>query len=343
MATRDKRKPDRWTAAVPDEKIKPAGSDDCAIRAIERLGPFKHKLCEEAERLGPRVRGVALSEQLAFEQILTLAINYNRQAQLEHGAPRSKAVVERLRKLETLAGELARHLTSLDDITRHRLQTAGTGITDVSKYPPYPLMAEADAAGLPTPAGWDDEASCRWVKRLEALSLYANTTLSMFLCSKGIDSVDLPDKGGNKSLYKDLYGSARWAFVNGGWVVYELFKPNKATGTEWGPFHLFLLDVFEYATGLTEVHSKLTQWLKPVSKANRQMQQLCDEECALIQEQGEIDSPRLKLTLQEREKRHAEVGQKLMALKLKCDDLWPSLFPFSHRPDEPEQASAHGG
>jgi hypothetical protein len=142
----------RWTADVPDEETKPVGSEDCLRRAVEKLGPFKHRLQADAHRLG-RWEGFAVSEQFAFERVWVLATTYNRQLRLDEGAPRAKDVVDALIKVETLAGELARHLSSLDDITRHRLQMAGTGISSYSDCIHDPRLEVADVAGLPNP-GW---------------------------------------------------------------------------------------------------------------------------------------------------------------------------------------------
>lgn len=334
MDTQESPDADRWKASIPDEQTNPIGSIEFARRAVERLGPFKHKLHDEAQR-HPRERGVriALSEELALERVWMLARAYNRQDRLEQGAPRSKNVVERLIKLQKLAGELALHLTSLDDITRHRLQTCGTGVNGFGERFKDPIIDQADMAGLPTPGDRNDEETpSRWLQRLAALSLYSAATLAMFLDAKGIDNIDVPDKGGSTNLYKDLYGSARWAFVQEGWHTYELFKPGNATGTEGGPFHLFLLDVFEYATGLDpEEHSKLTYWLKRVSKVNRRYKQVMNRQEALQRERDEVQRSGLNISGADRSKRTAELSEKLIVLERERDELWPSLFPFSYR------------
>jgi hypothetical protein len=324
----------RWTATRPDEEIKPVGPDDCVRKAVEKLGPFKHRLQDDAERVGPRegLDGrLALSEQLAWEQVWTLAKTYNRQRQLDQNAPRSKHVVERLAKLEILTGELACHLASLDDITRHRLQTGGTGISSFNDFY-FPLRDEADVTGLPAPAGWNSpEEPSRWIKRLEALSQYANFTQTVFLRSRGIDSADQPDKGGNTNLYKALYGSAQWSLVNGGWHLYELFKPGKTTGTEGGPFHLFLLDVFEYATGQDpEEHSKLEYWLKRVSRVNRQYREIVSRQGLLRAERDAIEESDSMPISEDGSKRCEEIDREMIALERDRLELWPYLYPYSY-------------
>jgi hypothetical protein len=325
----------RWTATVPDEDVRPVGHIDCARKALAHLGPFKHSTHEEADASGRRegLGGrVGLSTQLAWERIWILATTFNRQQSLDRRAPRSGDVIEGLTKLETLAGELARHLKSLDDITLHRLQTGGTGITEFLEIADDPLMREADASALPLPSGWKGhEEESKWVQRLNALSQYSNAALKMFLTSRRIESLDAPDKGGNTNLYKSIYGSASWALVSEGWHVFELFKPGKATGTEGGPFHLFLLDVFEYATGLDpEVHAKLTSWVKRMSSVNRRYQSLVARREALSEEQQEISLSRIEPGFEERERRISEIGMALLAVERERLELWPSLFPFSY-------------
>jgi hypothetical protein len=325
----------RWTATRPDEEIKPVGPHDCLLKAIEKLGPFEHRLQDEAQRLGPR-KGldgrIGLSEELAFEKIWTLATFYNRQKRLNQNAPRPKQVVDRLAKIETLAGELARHLEALDDITRQRLQTAGTGIASFGEVSKLPLMEEADVPGLPPPPGWaDPDTPARWVQRLKALSQYSNFCQTMFLHREGIEGPDHPDKGGNTNLYKALYGSPQWGLVSAGWHAYELFKPGQATGTEGGPFHLFLLDVFEYATGLDpEEHSKLTYWLKQVSSANRQYREIMRRQKALKTEMAEIWKCTSDRTSKKALRRFEEITNEILALERDRLELWPALWPYSY-------------
>ena len=325
----------RWTAKLADDETKPIGPEECARRAVGRLGPFKHKLQDDAERLGPweGLRGhIALSEELAFEQVSILAREYNKHARLSESAPRTKDVVENLLKLENLAGELARYLVSLDDITRHRLQTGGTGISDFADIVSWPLMEAADVGGLPTPAGWSssDETS-RWVERLESLSRYANFTLTTFLRSKAIESVDIADKGGKTDLHTAIYGSARWSLVNNGWCVYEIFKAKKATGTEGGPFHSFLSDIFEYATGRDpEEHSKLTYWLKHVCKANRQYAKIRERQAALREEADRLVRLEMEGSPDFDPERRAQISSEMRQLEDRRAEAWPLLFPYSY-------------
>jgi hypothetical protein len=276
------KSPRRWTTKLKAGDAEPRGSADCLKRAVENLGPFKRRLKVDAERFGPWSGfgvGIPLSEEYAIEQVKILAHNFNQQTALERDAPRSKDVVEELQKLETLAGELARYMRSLNDMTRHRLHTAGSGIDVFLSYWATTSSRQADVHGLPKPGGDRSDDNCPWVQRLEALSEYAGQTVNGFLISKGIEDVDRPDKGGNTDLFKEAFGSARWSLVNQGWHIFETFKPGTSTGTDHGPFHRFLLDVFKYATGDdSEDSTKLMPWIKHVVKANRQAQKLAERD-----------------------------------------------------------------
>jgi hypothetical protein len=330
----------RWTFAVPDDVAQPRGSNDFLKRAVERLGPFEQRWSADAEKHGPwgGLRGrTPLSEELATEEVQRLAVAYNRHANLEANAPRSKQVVEWLTKAETLTGELARHFRSSDDETRRILQTAGSGIRDFLKH--ITLDFEPPSLGLPIPDGHGDSQT-GWIFELEALSRYLNVTVDNFLYLKAIDDVDAPDKGGNTNLYKQAHGAARWHLVNEAWHIHELFKPGTSTGTEGGPFQRFAMDVFEYATGQEqEQHSKLMPWVKHVSKVNREARELTKRELSLIKFQGRIESD-TKLTPNERKQRLAEIDAELISLQRERQELWPQMYPFAksatpgHRPGQ---------
>jgi hypothetical protein len=326
--------PPKWTRRLTDEEVAPRESKDCLRRAVNKLGPFKHRLNIDAEQYGPlggSGNRIPLSEEYAVGQVVRLADAFNRHLGLESTALRSKHVIDELNKLETLTGELTRHMRSLADETRHRLHTAGSGIDRFFDFCTSQWAEQADWRGLPVPGGddeWDNQSP--WIERLEGLSRYANETLGAFLISKGIDDVEKPDKGGNTNLFKEDFGSARWQFVSQAWHSFEAFKPGMSSGTEGGPFHLFLLDVFEYATGLDpEEHSKLMPYIKQVVPVNRKQAELTKREYALIEEQAEIDAPDSKLTTAERKRRHLAVEAKLIAINQERYDLWPKLYPFT--------------
>jgi hypothetical protein len=308
---------------------------ECAKRAIELLGPFKHRLQDEADRLGPwEACGgrLALSEQLAFERVYMLAKNFRKQSHLEQGAPRPKAVIDQLTKLETMSGELARFLESLDDMTLHQLQTHGTGISVAPEVIETSPLEAAVIEALPKPSLWNkEETEALLVVLLKQLSQYSGFSRGVFVKSKGIEDIDAPDKGGNHNLYKDIYGSARWFLAHDGWHNYELFKPGQATGTEGGPFHLFLMHTFEYATGEDpETHSKLISHVKRSSKANRTYANIIARRDALSDEMRAFRRTLCKYTPEE-ERRIAEISREMLEVERERFEAWPALYPYSYR------------
>ncbi len=310
----------RWSAVCPEESCRPIGPAECKQHALALLGPFRFKTREEADRYDCR-QGIPISEELATDSVERLARQFNRIEQLDKGAPRPKRVIENFEKLERLSSELAQFLDSTDDITRHLLKTAGTGIGTYRKMNPHPSEAEANIDGLPDPM--EDVGTSAWAKSLRALSLYANSTRGLFLIRNGISDPDVPDKGGNTNLFKRTYGSARWGLVQEGWHLHEMFKPGEAAGTEGGSFHLFLQHIFEYATGLDpEQHSKLTQFLKTACRANREMKALRKRENELL---NELNMLRPSLANEQRE---IDIYIEYQEISAKVAELWPQVYPY---------------
>jgi hypothetical protein len=322
-----KQKPSAaWTATCTEQDCEPVGPIEAAQRAINLLGPFKYKTYDEANRHEPPPNGsrIRVSEEFAVERVYTLAMMFNRVQILTDGAPRRKDIVEGLDKLELAAAALADVLDSLDDITRHRLQTGGTGIGSFRKYFSNDLMKNANVDGLPRPSSAGEEKTqCQWISQTRALSQYAGAVRTNFLLSKGIDDPDRVDRGGNTNLMKEDFGSARYQLVQDGWHVYDLFKPDEQTGTEGGPFHLFLCTIFEFATGqLPEEHSKLMPLVKKACNVNRELKVLRLRENKLQREFNRLlptraNQPRLC----EIEQEAIEVGGKIFEL---LGQIWPS-------------------
>jgi hypothetical protein len=274
MSAANAKSSERWSATLPEGAGEPLGSEDARCRAVARLGPFAQRRQVDAEKSGPwggpRNR-MPLSEELAAEMIRQLAIAYNQLASADRGAPRIKNVVEELDEIEILSGEFAKKLRATNDVTRRLLQTAGSGLDNFLTIFPSELVEGADVSDLPAPGATEEELDqSGWIRALEALSQYANFARSTFLLTKGSPDPDTPDKGGNTNLLRESYGTATWKLANEGWHIFELFKPNTSSSTDGGLFHAFLLDVFEYATGLDpEDHAKLLNWIKHVVKVNR--------------------------------------------------------------------------
>lgn len=319
----------RWTSTVPDDVMNPKGPESALMRAAFALGPFRCRTDEEAQNCAEDWPGnIALSAELAFERIFVLARDYNRQQHLNAKAPRPKDVIENLRALENLSGALAMLLLSFDDITRHRLRTGGSGIRGFGDVIEVPIMKSARACDLPAPGPTIKEPiNSAWVNDLGALSQYAGFCRETFLHTEGLADQTRVDKGGNTNLHKSLFGSPQWSLVNNGWHLYEMFKPGQTTGTEGGPFHRFLMDVFEYATGLDpEIHSKLEYWLKRTTKTNRSYVAITAKQSELEESMEQIWKSRPDNMEEALEK----LRNQLFAAERKRQDLWAQMFPFTY-------------
>jgi hypothetical protein len=331
MAAGDQKGPERWSTSVPEKVARPRGRPECFRSAVGRLGPFKSQTQKQAQVQGPwSLDGrTPLSEELAREQVFSLAHHFNVAEYLNKGASRYKDVVDRLLKLEELSGELARFLESLDDITRYRLHTMGIGVGRPEDYRHYEIVQAANVEGLPAPSGASTpDTGESWVAKLKALSEYTNVALDYFLLSSGIESVDAVDKGGSTNPHKHFAGSARWSLVSQGWYIFDLFKPGGATGTEGGPFHLFLQEVFEFATGLDpEQESKLSSLLKTQAKASRRYKEVSEE---LIRFEREQKEAWRRDPLAWNEKMGEAHAKRMMQLLRERQELWERLYPHTY-------------
>jgi hypothetical protein len=167
-------------------------------------------------------------------------------------------------------------------MTRFYLGTGGTGYVDY--YPP-PEMEKAEYSHLPQPGPPTDELEdLSWVTKLNALSRYANLCLKNFHDRMGIDDSNHPDKGGNTNLIKAMAGSPEWGLVSAGWLVFDMFRQGEATATEGGPFHSFLMSVFEFATGSDPEQSKLMPGIKDIVPKRRRYMEIVIREQALRDE-----------------------------------------------------------
>jgi hypothetical protein len=280
--------PPRWTSVAPESARDPKGPERCLLQAVERLGPLKYKTHEEADRfVSHHHLKLHLSLQFAKEQVRILARDYNGHRHQNSDAPRIKHVNEGITDLENLAGDLARFLEGLDDMTRFYLQTGGTGY---AVYCPPPQMEKAEYSRLPHPApATTEEKELSWVTKLEALSCYANFCLKNFHERMEIDDSDHPDSGGNTNLIKAMAGSPEWGLASAGWLVFDMFKQGEATATEGGPFHSFLMSVFEFATGRDPEQSKLMPSIKDIVRKRRRYMEIIIREQALREELDSLE------------------------------------------------------
>jgi len=324
----------RWTFEVPIEKCMPRGPKEAGMRAVKRLGPFQHTMQKDAEERGPRTAWngrIAVSQELAVEKVNSLAMAYLENVERSKGAPRLKHVLQNFEALHEIAGLLATLLEQTDDFTRSYLRTAGSGISGHIDHFPPPMMEAADVKGLPPiPAANETSPSWgEWVSRLRALQDYLEYSLGTLVVAKGVTDLERPDKGGSSDLYKYLYGTAQWNLVKDGRFAFEMFKPGQTKGTEGGEFHLFVQDIFEFATGEDpETESKLLPQVKQVAKSYRQLDVLTAEELGLIEEESELDHK--QLGAKEYLRRVADIQQREAMVFQKKYDLWAELYPYTY-------------
>jgi hypothetical protein len=310
----------RWMIEVSDETVRPRGSQDCLNRAVERLLDLRGKSEGATIALESSVDlPIQKLRKLARQQIRLLAEAYNRQVSLEVGAPRYPGVIDEIDAIRKPLEEVIHRLESTNDITRHILLTGGSGIIFPSRW-----FQEANIYELPSPGRNGKSAA---VGGLQSILHFLMQAQENFVRSKG----DAADKGGKTNLYKQLYGSAQANLVLQGWFIHEQFGPGMSRGTDGGPFHLFLLDAYEYATGCDPESTSLMPLIKRICKAMRKAETLHRQEMSLIDQQVAIDDPDLKINLAEREKRLLEVGQKLLALQAEWLDLWPKIYPYAYQ------------
>jgi hypothetical protein len=267
--SQSKESSNRWMGDRTDTQ--PRGEVSFAQSALALLGPFQ----DENHR------------QIARQLIETLAINLNHKIQANEGAPRDKDVVEELGALVIglcVAAELAdtsllaRVLSSLSDAARIVILSYGTGLDNPTRVvEQHPQRVPLD--GLFSNSNWEDGRTIAELKAI-ARSIHLSTELW---------KRRHPDKGGKTSSYKRLVGEPRFALVREGFLVFEKYRPGTAMGTVDGKFHEFLMDIFEYATGLNRNdHSKLENWTRRLPKIYRRMLQIQQIELQLETEAESI-------------------------------------------------------
>jgi hypothetical protein len=325
--------PHRWSGLVSDEDAKPRGSKKNLNAAVAHLGPFKNKIRDDA--LYAAV-GSPNSEEDARREVHKLATNFNRHLQLEKKAPRAKDVIEQLATLQRVSSELATLLGSFDDITRHRLQTAGSGLDHYVEISGLrPLVDAADVAGLPSPGAPDETLKTfSWIHRLTALSDYAKSTSDMFKKSKGLREKEVLDKGGNKNLHKDVYGSPQWRLVSDAWYCFDSYKPNEATGSDGKSFHMFIQEIFTYATRQdAEESPTFLPVIKKVVKSHRRYFEAEKELMACGDELHSLFDVSMDSKI--REVRRVELAGKVAALESELYELRGAVSGISQPGGEP--------
>jgi hypothetical protein len=294
----------------------PKGLLSAARSAVSRLSAGRAKRTAEAVALGQIGRyedfELPLCEETATALVERLATLYRtRQLQYDR-APRPRQVANSLDEIAKTAQLLSRQLRDLNDLALHELRCLAEERTDryrarlPSKILP-PARYERRSAG----AG-------QLVATLSALATLAHDAGKKTMLLFG------EDKGGRQNILSKLSGNPREFLAREGLSLFDIFSEKKGTGYDGGPFHQFLNDIFEYATGLDpEVHGHLISAIKSAID-QRRAHDIDRRRAANIQKEIEL----LRLSLPERPALSTEINELQDTLYLDCDMLGRIRFIF---------------
>lgn len=239
----------RFRFGVPRDAILPRGNTEMLVRTVAHLGPFRVKTISDGRKVGALTTSFCGSEFVVCEEtavwlVRQLAESYNISRHLYDTAPRSKFVLESLDRLGRCSSALANVLAELDDIVLTQLH-------DLRKSATVQTYTKANGQALPQASGADyqDLDSPQWIERLRALEELARLAAQGHRRITGGDSDDHVDKGGNWNAYGHVMGHPRAKLAREALSIFDVFAAKPGTGTAEGPFHHFLEDLYEFATG----------------------------------------------------------------------------------------------
>jgi hypothetical protein len=242
---------------------RPKGDEIHLQNAKAFLGPF-HRASAGADQY-------ELSEQCAEEDICGTAVVYNGHRQAAASAPRLNAPRQRLAAIAQKADELRDLIATMGEMERAMYEVAGQ-----VKEVPHKLYSRAKGDWLPRSSvePWPDSES-KWLSQLDALSELSREVLAIYNQKFG------PDVGGRTNVHTELFSSPEHTLIKYGWEIFERFKPKEASTSDTGAFHLFLQQIYEYATGrganedgAPALVPKIKRMLEPLRKYAANLDQL---------------------------------------------------------------------
>jgi len=312
MPPRRKLRKKTWRLHAPAEVRRPKGPREAFLRAIEELAPYRGIWLKEED--GSRQK---LSKKLAIRLVGGIARRYNYNEYVARDAPRFSDILESLRNFERLSAALAEQIEHSDDLTIRILQL-GFARRDAAKDPLLKLMKDADVQALTNPHSL-------WARRLFSLSKCANLNRQRLVQRRERQGRTINDRGGRTNMFKEDEGIPRWRLVTDLLYIHQIFKPGAATSTEGGPFHRFVLDVFEYATGKEgEVFAKVEYWIKKLVKPTRDDEALRLRADAL---RDELDQMAVNDDSEETLKKFVAKIREIRAITDEREKLWAITWP----------------
>jgi len=300
--------------------------------AIKPLGPFRFQTDAEALAAGAEyVDGKTrfpISAEAAPRLVTGIALRFNTDAYFDARAPRIKDIYSELSELSDAINKLSSRLGILNDVTLHELRAR----EDMALFygeEVIPNMNLALTNELPRP----ENETCApetqtWQDRLAALSRHTEFTKRRLRWERERQGRSASDKGGATNMLKTALGPPKWGLVIDCLTIFDAFKPGEATGHGEGPFHDFVAEVFEFATGKESSTAGVAEWVKrlvpPYHQLKRVQAEISDifASMAKLEEGTEISTATGQKRWVELKKRLDVLQPRQLALSERC---WPHV------------------
>jgi hypothetical protein len=332
----------KWTAACPEDIVRPKKPQRLAV-ALSYLGPFTRRSEAAAIRDGlvleSNGKTFGISEELARKRIEQAATEFNRSEYLSRNAPRFSHLARTLEELIAAADALRE---KINDLGFFELRLLHHIPDSDSRWAEYAIKAKIE--GLPLAYPKTSTEPCLWVEQLESLSRYVKAKVRKERQSRRVGGRSDTDKGGNTNFWKEVFGTPVWNLVSDALMLFEIFKPGQAAGTEGGPFHQFVLAIFEFATGKQgEDHANLYDWIKKLVKPSRldreletEQRQLIDEEIAIFDTRVfDNSNDAISAPTDQQNARIREISLRLEEIHRRRWALWKLTWPHVRLGDLP--------
>ena len=284
---------------IPMRVSRPKGSRTRFDAAVARLAPYQGTWTK-SDRTRQK-----LSRQLAEDMVEGIARRYNTNVYLEGTAPRSSAVIKKLRKLKRRSDALARELREVTELNA-RIVCHEARIRSGTRSRAT-IFEAADISGLIP----DGRRASSWDRRVSSLSKALEILSKEVPVQWERQGRAVMDKGAKRNHYTESEGTAKWRLLTDGLYVYGIFKPGQATGTEENDLHQFVNEIFEYAVG-KEPKNGLLRPLRDLIKPTREENHICARNDELREELDKLAPGKtIDLMSEEELKKCSQIHQEL--------------------------------